>query len=931
MKQLLILFGFLAPFIANAQGTVSGKISDSAGKKQLALATVTIFRAKDTSILTYRLSTESGEFKVPGLPLNLPLRLMATYSGYEPVRKDFMLTEKEPVLNVGELLLNNTSKQLDEVIVLSERPPVVIKKDTIEFNASAFKTLPNALLEDLLKKLPGVTVAENGDIMVNGQKVNRLLVDGKKFFGDNPQMATRNLPSNLIDKVQVMDDKEEIDFNNDGDMSKIGKVINITLKKSIRKALFGRVFAGGGTDERYEAGAILNSFRDTLQLSLIGFANNINRASFTTKDITQLGGFARSSWGTINGNGNSGGQQGFTVDGFSLGGTGAGLSSANGAAFNLNHSPSTKVNFSFQYMYGNTRNDLEQVQNTQRFFEDTVVNARTTTNALATGRTHNLATSGGWKPDSLTNMNLRLSYAHADTRSDAPSFIYTENNKIGAVNNGNGMLLTRGRSDNFSEVFQLSRRSAKVKGRLLSVTQVLTRSSNPVSTTTETLNAYQYPAASTILFQQLRATDAPSTNGYLYVNYSTPLSARLTLRFNPYLTYQKNEQEVATYGKHVATSAYDSLNNTLSSNLAREMTRWLSSGVLSYRINTVTINAGAGLLQQWINNRFTGASQNSKPYYSDVLLNLSVNWKRFSVGFSQDVNPPGINNLIPTPDNSNPFLVIYGDPTLAPSKRNAVNYNGALTNTKTNTNFYFSGQSSILDNAVIQTIQLNSNGIQLNRPINVNGVLSSFLDIGFNRQFKNSQQFNVTISAGSTINLNRTPMRFNNEESRLTTVNISGNAGVAMNWKDLVEFSPKYIFSSTSSHYTSTAFSGRNIEQQVMQGEFIVRMPKKMVWETNIFYRRLNHVAPGLPLSSVYWNAAVTLLMFKQDKGQLRLAVYDILNSNTNVTRYYNANAIIDNRSNVLQRYFMLTYTYNIRSFGNQTAKVGGNKSLFNF
>jgi hypothetical protein len=169
---------------------------------------------------------------------------MATYSGYEALRKDFILTEKEPVVNMGGLRLTGTSRQLDEVMVFSERPPVVIKQDTIEFNASAFKTLPSALLEDLLKKLPGVEVNENGDIKVNGQKVNRLLVDGKRFFGDNPQMATRNLPSNMIDKVQVMDDKEEIALNNDGDMSKIGKVLNITLKKSIKKAVFGRVFAG---------------------------------------------------------------------------------------------------------------------------------------------------------------------------------------------------------------------------------------------------------------------------------------------------------------------------------------------------------------------------------------------------------------------------------------------------------------------------------------------------------------------------------------------------------------------------------------------------------------------------------------------------------------------------------------------------------------
>jgi hypothetical protein len=580
MKPIFSFFSCLFCFFASAQtGVVSGKLTDSSGKKPLALATITIFRAKDTVIVTYRLSTDSGEFKVPGLPLNLPLRLMATYSGYEALRKDFILTEKEPVVNMGGLRLTGTSRQLDEVIVFSERPPVMIKQDTIEFNASAFKTLPSALLEDLLKKLPGVEVNENGDIKVNGQKVNRLLVDGKRFFGDNPQMATRNLPSNMIDKVQVMDDKEEIALNNDGDMSKIGKVLNITLKKSIKKAVFGRVFAGGGSDKRYETGAIINSFRDTLQMSLIGFANNINRSSFTTKDITQLGGFARSGWGNINGNGNTGGQQGFTVDGFSLGGTGTGLSTANGAGFNLNHSPTDRINFSLQYMYGNTHNDLAQTQNTQRFFDDTITNTRTITTAVSNGWTHNLSSSGGWKPDTLTNMTMRISYANANNGTDAPSQIMTDNNKLGQVNTANGLLVTRLRSDNYSQVFTFTRRSRRVKGRNLSVTQLLSRNTNPVSNITDNTNIYLYPVFSSLVFQQLRATNTPSTNGFLFVNYSTPLSSRLVLRLNPYLMYQKNEQNIVTYGRHFGKTDYDSLNTSLSSNLAREMTRWAASRV----------------------------------------------------------------------------------------------------------------------------------------------------------------------------------------------------------------------------------------------------------------------------------------------------------------------------------------------------------------
>ena len=337
MRYLTTAAACLCMLFANAQsGSISGKITDSSGKNNLSLTTITVFKAKDTSIITYRLSNASGEFKIPGLPMDVPLRLMATYSGYEAFRKDFVVSAAQPSINFGDIKMTSTSKQLDEVIVIAERPPVVIKKDTIEFNASAFKTLPNALLEDLLKKLPGVTVDEDGNIKVNGQAVNRLLVDGKSFFGDNPQMATRNLPSNLIDKIQVMDDKDQIALNNDGDMSRIGKVVNITLKKGIKKAVFGRVFAGAGTDSRYDAGGIINTFRDTLQVSILALANNTNKSGFSPKDVTQLGGFSRSGWGNLNGNGQQGG---LSIDGFSFGGTGQGLNRASGAGINLNHTP----------------------------------------------------------------------------------------------------------------------------------------------------------------------------------------------------------------------------------------------------------------------------------------------------------------------------------------------------------------------------------------------------------------------------------------------------------------------------------------------------------------------------------------------------------------------------------------------------------------
>src|SRR5882757_3437151 len=278
---------------AFSQGILKGTISDSAGKQPLGLATITVFKAADTAIITYRLSNPEGEFKVPGLPLNINCRAVISFSGYRVYRREFTLSAAQPQLDWGTILLPPDSKSLDEVLVIAERPPVTVRRDTIEFNASAFKTIPNALVEDLLKKLPGVQLDADGNITVNGKPVNRILVDGKTFFGDDPKMATRNLPANVIDKVQVTDDKEEMMRNGDDNPNNVGKVVNITLKKGVKKGWFGKLYAGAGTDKLYETGGIANIYRDTLQVSVLGYMNNLNRAGFSYSELLSAGGFDR--------------------------------------------------------------------------------------------------------------------------------------------------------------------------------------------------------------------------------------------------------------------------------------------------------------------------------------------------------------------------------------------------------------------------------------------------------------------------------------------------------------------------------------------------------------------------------------------------------------------------------------------------------------
>ena len=919
---------FLLAVSVKAQtGNITGVITDSSGKKTLPLTTITIFNAKDTIIITYRLSSDGGEFKIPGLPLDVPMRLMATYSGFDAFRKEFVLTAMKPTLNFGRIKLIGTSKLLDEVIVYAERPPVVITKDMIEFNASAFKTLPTALLEDLLKKLPGIQVDNNGDISVNGQKVNRILVDGKRFFGDDIKMATKNLPSNMVDKVQVMDDKDEIALNNDGDMSKIGKVINLTLKKSIKKALFGKVYAGGGTNERYEAGGIINTFRDTLQMSVIAYRNNINRTGFNIQDIVSLGGFNRgsqmSSMSINNGN--------FSVNNISFGGGNNGISTSTSAGINLNHSPTKNLNIFAQYFYGGTTTIDFNQQNTQRFFNDTVLIGESIANSNVLTNSHTFNAGGNWR-DSLTNINFSGGFAYAMNDLNAISTSYFQNSKFGPASSSLGISNTNGTSDVYNYNVSLTHRFARKKGRNISFNHSLNYTRNPVDNINESLNNYLYPSLSTLIVQQLRSSNLPSTSANFGMNYSDALSPKLTLRINQRIEYSNQGQLVSIYAKDAATGIYDSLNSLASNDLKREQIRWNNQLSFGYKIKKVQLNLGASLYEQWISNQYI-KSASSQFHYSNLLFNTGLNWNRINVNFSTNASAPSINYLNPVPDNSNPFYIVNGNPNLNQSRLSILTVSGTVFKVKNNLSYNFNLNTSLENDAVIQSIEVNRNGAQVNTPINVNDVRRLNTRIGVNKQFKKNPKFIFSADLSFVGQFSSTPLMFNNILSRTNSFLILPIARFTFNWHDIVELNSTANLNFRKNTYTDPQFEAINYTTQFYSGEFIVRLPKKLVWETNIAYRYISNLAAGLPNSNFYWNAALTVLMFKEDKGQLKLAVYDILNSNNNSSRLVNGNLITDSRSLVLQQYYMLTYSYNIRSLGGQKTKVGGNQQngIFRF
>ncbi|MDA3613449.1 outer membrane beta-barrel protein [Polluticaenibacter yanchengensis] len=930
MRRLFLLALLCMASVTYAQkGSISGIVKDSSINKNIALATISVFKAKDTSIVTYRLSDEDGRFKVPGLPLNEALRCVITYSGYEAFRKEFTLTENLQDITFENIFMISTSMELDEVVITAERPPVTIKNDTIEFNANSFKTLPNALVEDLLKKLPGVFVDKEGNISVNGKPVNRIMVDGKNFFGSDPKMASRNLPANIIDKVQVTDDKEELERNADNNLANVGKVVNITLKKGIKKGIFGKLYAGGGSDDRFEGGGIVNMFRDTLQISLLGYANNLNKTGFTYGELMQAGGLSR-SMGNLNSTStstsmSSSGGSNITVNGVNFGGMhrGGGISTSKGAGININHSPNNKQSIFGQYFFGNIKVDQWRKSNTKQFNEDTIVTQDNITNANIISNAHNIGLGTKLKPDSVTTIIANATYTLGLQDEIRHTGINSYHNILGELSNGSIDQNNVNNIYNYSHYFTVTRLPKRKAGGRFTFTHGLDASNTRSDFTTNSLTNILYPLLLDSTLQQLRLERIPRTNIYGALVFRLPLNKNFALTASSRYDYNKLNNKVNTFDAD-ADKKYNQLNPLLSNTFNREFHRSNNYLGLQYIYKKLTITPSLTALWQQYDNRLLSLDNSIKKSQFNLLPGLGIVFKELNLNYNKDVSLPAYTNLIPALNNTNPYYLTNGNPNLKPAERDNFRINYYHNNSKKNLNISLYATGSLTKNDVIQSIVVDKSGIQTSTPVNADGSKNATVNYNINKQYKYNSKFTLSWNAGGWYGLYKNKLLYNGETSWQNNFNLEHWAGVNFNFNDKVEWNNDISLSNYQSKFTSSNFSTLKTNQKSVSTEVILRMPKHIIWEAVLQYENNGNVPSGLPKDVTRLSMAVNFTMLKDEKGVLKLSVWDLLNQNNSIGLTTNRNIISATQTNVLGRYFMATFTYNIRQIGANKKKVGG-------
>lgn len=920
MRKLFFILMLLGSFFSlNAQdqkGTLRGTLIDSVTSKPLLYATVSVYN--ETTLLGYRLSDEKGEFAMVNLPHATALRFVVTFTGYAIKRQRFTIDKEKSEVQLGKVLMVPSTLNLNEVIVRGERPPIMVSKDTIEFNAAAFKTLPDALVEDLLRKLPGVNVDKDGNIKVNGRSVSTIYVDGKEFFGGDVRIASKNLPSNIIDRVQVMNDTDALRANPLMPEAEIPQVINLKLKPDIKKGAFGKLYAGGGIKDRGEIGALVNVFRDTTQISLIGYGNNLNKASFAFTDLRSIGGFGRSGWGNANGNG----MGGLSIDKVSFGGFGNGLMESAGGGANFNTIIDKKVQFSFNYFYGTVKSDYDELRNVQQRYKDTLLTTRQNMNQLANNYAHMFGTKVGFNVLPKLRFEFRPTLVFTKDNSDQLSFINSIVNQDKTVSESNN----KQNIDNKGVTFMSWTRvipEFKKKGRTLEINNFNTiDDANNNQFNLIKSNFYQ-PDSNTVL-NQLRRNDVRTINNTFMASYTDLLNKNLVLTAGANIFYFDNRNDIGTFFPD-QLGDYELIASSLSEDYRRRGVRNDVSAGFRWKYNKLSISSTVGLITYGASNSFSRASsfdQHFSFFSPKVDLGLGI----FNLGYQKQVREPAMANQMPVINNTNTLFIRQGNPDLKPTVNNSLNLSLRKYDTKRSMTYNFSLVGTLINNATIISRTVDAKGVQTTLPINADGTWLVSNSFSFQKDWKMANNHQISIIASNSSSFNQSMVLINGIKSDFKVLSVRPSTELRINLNDKFELVQAYSFAHFNSRYDSPQFNSQRLSFHDSRSEVVYRIAQRIVWESSLDYRYNANSVPGLLKSYYKWNAGVTYIFLKGRKGQLKLSVNDILDQNIVASRSVRENLIEDFQGSTIRRYGLLTFTYNIRNFG---GKVGGKNSLF--
>ncbi len=783
---ITIVISLLGSFHASAQSKeykLRGTLIDSIRNELIEFATVAIIPKGQTNALKYALSDAKGKFEISAPQGEYILKV--EYMGYNPIEKQISVTNQR-ITDIGNLNMLEKVNILESAVVTALGNPIVVKKDTIEYNVSSFKTTDTDMLEDLLKKLPGIELDADGKITAHGKTVDKIMIDGKSYFLNDPTIATKNLPSNIVDKVRVVNRKSDQARFTGIDDGNEETVIDLSIKPGMMNGWFGNATLGYGSENRYQAAGMLSNFKQSSMLSLVVNGNNTNNRAFTD----MMGGMMAGMGGGMRGGG-------FT------GGGGGGRVRVGGAIFNFGGSGITtswmaglnghkelfdgKLKIGGNYNYGTSSRESEGSRLRQNFLPDSSFFNNDGSKSKSISANHTIGLEMEWAPSETTSFIFRPNITLGEGSSRDSSSFQT----YGAAGMNNSAI-NEGGSKSTSDNSSLSiggnllyRQRLGKPGRTFSVNLDYSYSNTETNGLNESATT-MYSKRDTVT-EIIRQNYLQTSNSYSVgarASYTEPLGKNFFMELAYRYSFRYNDSDKEAFNYNNATGEFDIRDEEYSNLFENKFVNQQAD--INLRKNeekysyTLGFNVQPSLTESKSSSGVRDINRTIVNYSPMASYEYRINeTSNIRVRYNGRTNQPSINQLQPVPDNSNPLYVQLGNPDLLPEFNNSLSVEFGKSQRETFSFFRLWFDGSYTMNKIVNKIIYDEGGRQTSQPVNENGAWNISNNVTYNTPIRKSN-FSVSTSTRTALNRN---VGYTAGERNITT-NLSLSENLRLTYRD---------------------------------------------------------------------------------------------------------------------------------------------------